>query len=114
MENNIEQLCFELISFSGEAKNCFLEAIDLAFDEKLEQAKEKVKEGKKFLKNTHNAHSNLLTASLNGQIQNESVLIMHSEDQFMSAENALVMAEKMIKLVEKLTDKYKEGKNEKN
>lgn len=107
MENKIEQHCFEIISFSGGAKALFLEAVDLAMEFQFEEAAAKIKEGKDILKQGHQAHAELLTMDVNGEMPHMPLLLVHAEDQFMSSEDALTLANKTLKLMKVISEKLK-------
>ncbi|QGZ97523.1 PTS lactose/cellobiose transporter subunit IIA [Mycoplasma sp. NEAQ87857] len=104
-KNKIELACFEIIAYSGEAKALFLEAYDCALELNYDLANSKIKEGKTLLNKTHQAHMELLTIEAQEEKSNISLLLVHAEDQFMSAENALIMAEKMLLFIKKFESK---------
>ncbi|WP_027120582.1 PTS lactose/cellobiose transporter subunit IIA [Mycoplasmopsis lipofaciens] len=106
-ETKLEQACFEIISYSGEAKSLFLSAIDFAMDFDFETAKNKIKEGKSFLQKTHKAHADMLTADINGELKKMPLILVHAEDQFMGCEQSLVLAEKIIKMMQKFETQFK-------
>ena len=46
--NKIEMACFEIIANVGSARSCFIEAIDLAGEGKIDEAEARVAEGEQF------------------------------------------------------------------
>ncbi|UUD36667.1 Lactose-specific phosphotransferase enzyme IIA component [Mycoplasmopsis californica] len=100
-KTKIEQAAFEIISFAGAAKALFSEAIDLISQNNLKTAKDKIKEGKLELAKVHKAHFELISFESQGNQLEFSLLLVHAEDQFMSAENAMFLAEKLLILPHK-------------
>lgn len=93
---DLEQVSFRIISGVGAAKSCYIEAIKIARQGDLNAANEKVKEGYNYYLTGHEAHNDLLTADANQQVPDLNLLLMHAEDQLMSAETIKLMAEEFI------------------
>ena len=53
----------------------------------------------------HNAHADLLTMDANGEISNGYMLLMHAEDQLMSAEGFRILADEFIALYKRIDEK---------
>lgn len=99
--NKIVASAFEIISYSGSAKAQFSSAIDQIIDNNIEQAEKFLTEGKAELAKVHNAHFDLISYEAQGNQLPFSLLLTHAEDQFMSTENALFLAETMLKQAKK-------------
>lgn len=97
----VEQLCFQIITSVGTAKSCYLEAISHSKKNDIKSARESIEIGNKHFIEGHHAHASLLEMEANDSLPNLSLLIMHAEDQMMSAEMAKTMAEEFIYLYEK-------------
>ena len=98
--DGIEMICFEIISNVGMARGSYVEAIDLATEGKFDEARAKIEEGNQFFVKGHEAHADLI------QKEAEIILVLvHAEDQLMSAENFKILAEKFIALSEKIYTK---------
>jgi len=92
----LELICFQLISAAGTARSCSIEAIREAKKGNFEKAEELIKEGKgQFLK-AHDVHSKLLQQNTNEGNTNSLILVMHAEDQLMSAEMFEILAKEFI------------------
>ena len=105
----LELFCFQLISAAGIARSCSIEAIREAKNGNFEKAEELMNEGKVQFLNAHDAHNNLLKLNSNGENTNSLILVMHAEDQLMSAEMFQMLAkefidnyQRMLELEEKL------------
>ncbi|MCH3968601.1 MAG: PTS lactose/cellobiose transporter subunit IIA [Atopobiaceae bacterium] len=93
-------VCFEIISSVGAARSSFIEAIDLAAEGDVEAAKAKVTEGAGFFSAGHAKHAELIQQEASGDHVPAGLLLIHAEDQLMSAETFQILAEKFIALAE--------------
>mgnify|MGYP006074392809 CR=1 FL=1 len=103
---DLEMICFNIISNVGMARGSYIEAIDLATAGKFEEAEAKVKEGAEFFLQGHHAHADLIQKEAAGERTELMLVLVHAEDQLMSAEALKILAEKFIALNKKI-----EGKN---
>lgn len=101
-KDRLVELSFQLIANAGQSKTLFLEAIDLAEKNKISEANKKIQEGRKFLADTHKIHYEVIVEESKGKDVALSVLFMHAEDQFLSAETTGNLAEKFINLYLKM------------
>ncbi len=99
---DMESICFEIITCVGSAKSSYVEAITLAQDGKLDEAHKSIGEGDKYFVEGHHAHADLIAREAEGSPVPVSMLLMHAEDQMMSAETARIYAQAFIKLYERL------------
>ncbi len=88
--------CFGIIANTGMARSCFIEAIDLAIAGDIPAAEAKVGEGDAFFQEAHVAHAQMVTQEAQGQHVPVDILLVHTEDQLMSAETFKIVAEKAI------------------
>ena len=98
----IELTCFKIIAAVGSARSCYIEAMRLARDGKIEEAKAKIAEGENEFVEAHKAHGELITEEANGNKTEVCLLLLHAEDQLMSAETIKIIAEENIELCIKL------------
>lgn len=99
---NYEMVCFQIISAVGAARSCYVEAIQEAKKGNIERAKEMIKEGEELAVGGHHAHMGMIQQEASGEDVKTGLLLMHAEDQLMSAETIKIMAEEFIELYEKL------------
>ena len=66
---------------------------------------ELIKQGDEAFSLGHNAHADLLTMDANGEISNGYMLLMHAEDQLMSAEGFRILADEFIALYKRIDEK---------
>ena len=97
MNEELMMINMEIVAKVGEAKSLFIEAIDLALENKKEEAQLKIKEGKKIFNEGHKAHAKLLTKMANGEEIIPDMFTIHAQCQMMSAEDFMLIAQKVIK-----------------
>lgn len=94
----IEQISFQIISTVGTARSLFIEAIQKAKDKKFEEAESLIKQGELCFIDGHKEHQELLTLQANGNCIDLDLLLIHAEDQMMSAECFQIMAKEIIEM----------------
>lgn len=94
--NEIELCCFQIISNVGMARSSYIEAISKAKTGDFESARKCIKEGEAYFLNGHKGHSDLIQKEASGESVAGSLLLIHAEDQLMSAESFKIIANEMI------------------
>ena len=84
----------------GTARSSYIEAIQLAKQQDFEGAKRLIAEGDEMFSEGHDAHAKLLQEEANGG-NTVCLLILHAEDQLMSAEAFKTIALEFIDVYEK-------------
>ena len=87
------------------SKNTFYQAIHCAKEGKYDEAAELIKQGDEAFSLGHNVHADLLAMDANGEISNGYMLLMHAEDQLMSAEAFRILADEFITLYKRIDEK---------
>lgn len=100
--DGIELICFEIISSVGGARSCYIEAIQKAKEKDFEGAREAIKDGDELFNQGHKSHAKLITQEANGDHVDVVLLLVHAEDQLMSAETFKILAGEFIDLYEKI------------
>ncbi|OTO77370.1 MULTISPECIES: PTS lactose/cellobiose transporter subunit IIA [unclassified Enterococcus] len=98
----LEKISFEIISNVGTARSKYINAMQFAKQGWIEKAHASVKEGEEYFVEGHHAHANLLAMQSEGKMIPFSMLLIHCEDQLMSADCFKIMADEFIDLQEKL------------
>lgn len=99
----IELSCFQIISAVGTARSMYIEAIQLAKDNKFDEARKLVSEGEETFIDGHRLHAQLIQQEANGELERISLILLHAEDQLMSAEGFKILADEFIDLYEKVS-----------
>lgn len=84
--DDMELIAFEIISNVGMGKSLVIEAIREGRKGKYDVAEQKIQEANKFLLQGHHAHTSLIQKEAAGEKLEFSLIIMHAEDQLISAE----------------------------
>jgi cellobiose PTS system EIIA component len=103
--NDLELVAFEIISNVGMGKSLAIEAIREARKYKYTEAEEKLNKAKEYLLQGHHAHSNLIQKEAAGEKLEFSLIIMHAEDQLISAETIKDLAIEIIEMHKDLNSK---------
>lgn len=98
----LELISFQIISTVGTAKSMYIEAIGEAKQGNIERAKELIEEGTTVYADGHHAHAKLIQQEAQGNPTEINLLLLHAEDQMMSAETVKIMALEFIDLYERL------------
>lgn len=105
MEMNETQIaCFSIISYVGEAKSCYMQAVREAKKGDLERARELVKQGSEHFVEGHNAHMSLIQREAETGDVPTSLILIHAEDQLMDAESCKTYALELISLHEEVNE----------
>lgn len=103
--DDMELVCFQLITAAGSAKSNYIEAIQKAKEGSYEEAKRLISEGDEMMKQGHHPHTELIQKEAAGEDVKMSLILTHAEDQMMSTETFKIMAEEMIELYKKVNGK---------
>lgn len=93
-----EQICFEMICHTGDARSSFIEAIQQARQRNFQQARTLIDSGKESYNQGHAVHARLIQAEMEGEREHLSLILIHAEDQLMSAENFKILSEEFLAL----------------
>ena len=96
MMEGLELISFQMISAVGTARSMYIEAIHLAKEGKFEDADKLIKEAQGYFAEGHHAHAELIQQEASGEKVEFALLLMHAEDQLMSAEAFGILAEEFI------------------
>ena len=99
---DLELICFEIISNVGLARSNYINAIDEAEKGNIDRANQYIEEGSASFLLGHHAHAKLIQKESAGEEVKVSLLLLHAEDQLMSAESFKIIAVKFITLYQEL------------
>lgn len=101
----LELISFEIISNVGMSKSLSIEAIEAIREARkgnYEMADENLKRANQYLTDGHHAHASLIQQEAAGEKVDFSLILMHAEDQMMSAEIIKSLVEEMIEMYKDL------------
>lgn len=102
MVEGLEMICFRIISNVGGARSSYIEAIQKAKSGDFDGARESIKTGQEMFLTGHEAHFELIQKEAQGEQVGGSLILVHAEDQLMSAEAFKIIAEEMIANYERI------------
>lgn len=92
----LELIYFQIISSVGTARSIFIEAIQQAKAGDYDEAKASMEEGIKYFIEGHKTHTKLLQKEARNEKVEFSLLLVHAEDQLMSADAFKILATEFI------------------
>lgn len=102
---DVEQICFEMICHVGDARSSFIEAIQQARKKEFARAQELIESGKLSYNRGHAVHARLVQSEMEQGNSHLSLILIHAEDQMMSAENFKILSEEFLALYSILHNK---------
>lgn len=97
-----ELVAFQIIASVGAARSSYIEAIQEAKAGNFAGAEELIAEGDKLFVEGHHAHAGLIQQEASNEQVDLKLILMHAEDQLMSAEGFKVIAQEFIDVHQKL------------
>ena len=99
---SFETSCFGIITYVGTARTYFINAVQCAKKGNFEEAQELIRQGDQAFTEGHHIHADLLALDANGKLNQSGLILMHAEDQLMSAESFKIIADEMIQNYERI------------
>jgi cellobiose PTS system EIIA component len=94
----MQAAAFQIISYSGDARSHFVEAIRQARSGNFEEAERLVHKGEESYNQIHQVHFSLIQKEASGEELPFSLILMHAEDQMLTTETLKIMVIEMIEL----------------
>lgn len=104
---NLEEISFQIISNSGEAKSLAMEAINLS-KTNYQLSNEKINQATKYLLIAKKKHMELVSCEAQGNDIKINLLLVHAEDQMLNTETIVLLAKEFISINQKLLNINKE------
>ncbi len=95
MENQVENISMMIITYSGTAKSCAMDAIEQAKKGDFENAKQLIDDANENQTLAAQEHFKALQMDIKGELK-MNLLFVHSEDQMLNAETTISLAQEMI------------------
>ena len=101
IKEKMEEIDFRIIASVGTARSMYIEALECAKQGNFKEAHAKIAEADTIYAGGHDAHQDLLQLQGEGEEMPFDLLLVHAEDQMMSAECFKVMVIELIEIYEK-------------
>ncbi|GCF80343.1 PTS cellobiose IIA component [Bacillus cereus] len=105
MMTTAEQIPFQLILNSGNARSFAMEALQFAKQGKMAEADEAMGKAKEAINEAHHFQTELIQSEARGEKTEVSVLLIHAQDHLMNAITVKELAAEFIDLYKKLEAK---------
>lgn len=99
-KEELQNIAFEIISYSGNAFSYFYQAVEEMYAGNKDKALELLKTGESELNLAHNAQTNLLGVEANGENLDFSIILIHAQDHLMTTIMYERIAKQLIKVIE--------------
>lgn len=93
-----EITCFQMITFAGEAKSNYMEALQAVKEKDFKRANGLIKDGDASYAKVHDMHTDLIQKECAGEKTELSLLTIHVEDQMMSVEVVKILVLELYEL----------------
>lgn len=101
-EFNLEMLPFQIIANVGTARSMYVEAVEQARAGDTAQAHAMLEEGETYFVTGHDSHLKIFTHELTADDMKYLPLIIHAEDQLMSAEGMKIVCDQLVAMQEEI------------
>lgn len=95
-----QNVAMQIIAYSGDGRTLAFRALDAAEKHDFEQAHELLKQSNAEISKAHDVQTDLLVAEANGKQTPFSILLIHSQDHFMTSMLANELITRMVKIYE--------------
>ena len=104
MDEEQVMIIVEMISAAGGAKSNYMKAISAGKAGEFDEAKKLIDEGSEYFAKAHEAHSQMIATEASGVNSMVTLLLVHAEDQMMSAESFRIIAAEFIDMYKKFEE----------
>jgi PTS system cellobiose-specific IIA component len=100
--DEMESICFQIISNAGTARSLLIEALQEAREGNFNEVENKMTEANKYFSEAHKIHGKLIQKEAQGEPVPFSLLFMHAEDQLMSTETIRHLTKELLFMYKRL------------
>lgn len=104
-KEKLQEISFQIIAKSGQAKTEAINAMKLAKEEKIQEANLLLEKANQTITEVGKFHMDVIVAEGKNQKIPFSPLFMHAEDQFLTTQTIIEMASHIIDLHKKILEK---------
>ncbi|MCY6959933.1 PTS lactose/cellobiose transporter subunit IIA [Clostridium brassicae] len=98
----MEEMILNIITHSGEARSCAMEAIQYAKKGEFDKAKKSIEQSNEELGHAHNYQTNLIQEEAKGNKAEISLLLIHAQDHLMTTMTLKDLANELVELYMRL------------
>ncbi len=101
LEPEMIEIATKVILFAGNARDLVSKALNAAYAEKFEDAKNLISKAEEEVRSAHHIQTEIIQAEARGESVDLSLLLTHAQDTLMVSLSEINMAKQMIRLYEK-------------
>lgn len=83
-KEDLEQIAFEIVAYSGDARTKLLNAVKEAKNKNFEKCEELIKEAKECLADAHKSQTEMIVSEAQGESIDVGFLTVHAQDHLMT------------------------------
>lgn len=102
MTDELGMKCFQIVAQVGTARSYYINAIQCAKEGRFDEAEKMLKDGDDAFNQGHTEHTELISLEASGELDGSGLLLIHAEDQLMSAESFRIIAEEFIEVYKRM------------
>lgn len=84
LKEDLEQIAFEIVAYSGDARTKLLSAVKEAKNKNFEKCEELIKEAKECLADAHKSQTEMIVSEAQGENIDVGFLTVHAQDHLMT------------------------------
>ena len=96
-----QNIAMQIIAHSGEARSLAFQSLDAVHNGEFDKADELIKQANKAIGKAHDVQTSLLVDEANGKQTPFSILLVHSQDHFMTSMLAIELISEMVRMYKK-------------
>ena len=100
-QTNLVEIAANVIVFAGNARNLIMKALNAAYDEDFETAREFMDQAENELRSAHRTQTEVIQSEARGEKLEMSLLMNHAQDTLMAAMTELNLAKQLVRMVQK-------------
>ncbi|BBB49762.1 PTS lactose/cellobiose transporter subunit IIA [Pelolinea submarina] len=102
---NMVEIATNVIVFAGNARNLIMKALNAAYDEDFETAREYMDQAENELRAAHRTQTEVIQSEARGEKLEISLLMNHAQDTLMAAMTELNLAKQLVRMIQKFGGK---------
>ncbi len=102
---NMVEIATNVIVFAGNARNLVMKALNAAYEEDFESAREFMDQAENELRSAHRTQTGVIQSEARGEKLEMSLLMNHAQDTLMAAMTELNLAKQLVRMIQKFGSK---------
>lgn len=95
------EIATNVIVFAGNARNLIMKALNAAYEEEFDAAREFIDQAEEELRSAHRTQTEVIQSEARGEKLEMSLLMNHAQDTLMAAMTELNLAKQLVRIIQK-------------